>query len=150
MIIGKTPFFLSLFLLIAVPLITPRLVWLARSRAMTGVMGFEGRGTAGEQIQLTYAFIYFQPGKERIWFTAPPGLGYKKDDSVPVRYLPAEVTNARIDCLIGLWGDILVYGGIPEIILLICFLHPEVVPRGSALQLTLKSPYIRLWSIHRN
>jgi hypothetical protein len=150
MIIGKTPFFLILFFLIAVPMITPRLIWLARSRTAVGVMGFEGRGTAGEQIQLTYSYFYFQPGKERIWFTAPPGLDYKEGDSVPVRYLPAEVTNARVDCLIGLWGDILVYGGIPELIVLIAFFHPEVVPRGSGLLLTLKSPYIRLWSIHPN
>jgi hypothetical protein len=49
-----------------------------------------------------------------------------------------------------LWGDILVYGGIPTFILLICFIHPDVVPRGSGLLLTLKSPYIRLWSTHPN
>jgi hypothetical protein len=150
MLIGKIPFFLILFSLIAIPLVVPRLIWLACSRRAVAVMGFEGRGTAGEQIPLTYSNLYYQPGKERIWFTAPPGLGYKEGDSVPVRYLPASVTDARVDSCIGLWGDILVYGGIPEFILLIAFLHPEVVPWGSRLLLTLKRPYIRLWSIHPN
>lgn len=150
MIIGKTPFFLILFSLIAIPLLAPRLIWLARSRTAVGVMGFDGRGTAGEQIQLTYSNIYYQPDKERIWFTGPPGLGYQEGDPVPVRYLPANVTDVRVNSLIGLWGDILVYGGIPELILLLAFLHPEVVPRGSGLLLTRKRPYIRLWSIHPN
>ncbi len=150
MIIGKIPFFLILFFLIAIPLLTLRLIWLARSRTAVGVMGFEGRGTAGEQIPLTYSNLHYQPGKERIWFTAPPGLGYREGDPVPVRYLPASETDARVDSFIGLWGDILVYGGIPEFILLICFLHPELVPWGSRLRLTLKRPYIRLWSIHQS
>ena len=78
--------------------------------------------------------------------------GYKRktDDPIPVWYIPSEVTNARIDDFLGLWGDLLVYGGIPELILLFAFLHPEVVPWGSGLLLTRKSPYIRLWSIHPN
>jgi hypothetical protein len=147
MVIGKIPFFLSLWLSLTIPLVTPRLVWIVRSRKTMGVMGFEGRGTAGEQIPLTYSNLYYMAGGERVWFTGPPGLGYKRGDPVPVRYLRAD---ARVDSLIGLWGDILVYGGIPTFILLICFIHPDVVPRGSGLLLTLKSPYIRLWSTHPN
>jgi hypothetical protein len=150
MLIGKIPFFLILFLILTIPLVTPRLIWIARSRTAVGRMGFEGRGTAGEPIPLTYSNLYYQPVKERIWFTAPPGMGYKEGDRVPVRYLPASMTDARVDSFIGLWGDILVYGGIPAFILLICFVHPEVVPWNSRLLLTLKSPYIRLWSIHPN
>jgi hypothetical protein len=146
MIIGKVPFFLVVFFLIAIPLLAPRLIWLARSRATVGVMGFEGRGTAGEQIQLTYSYIYFQPGKERIWFTALPGMGYKEGDSVPVRYLPAELTNARVNSFIGLWGDILAYGGILELIVLISFFHPEVVPRGSKLRLSWRLPFVYICS----
>jgi hypothetical protein len=150
MVIGKIPFFLILFLSLTVPLVTPRLIWIARSRKTMGVMGFEGRGTAGEQIPLTYSNLYYVVGGARVWFTAPPGIGYKEGDPVPVRYLPARVLDARVDTLIGLWGDIIVYGGIPAFILLIFFLHPEVVPWGSGLLLTGKSPYIRLWSTHPN
>ena len=146
MVIGKIPFFLILFFLIAIPLLAPRLIWLARSRATVGVMGFEGRGTAGEQIQLTYSYVYFQPGKERIWFTGPTGLSYKEGDSVPVLYLPAEATDARVNSFIGLWGDILVYGGIPELIVLIAFFHPVVVPRGSKLRLSRRLPFVYICS----
>jgi hypothetical protein len=147
MVIGKIPFFLILFFILTIPLVTPRLIWIARSRKTFGVMGFEGRGTAGEQIPITYSNLYYEVGGARVWFTAPPRLGYKEGDPVPVRYFRAD---ARVDNLIGLWGDVLVYGGIPELLLLIFFLHPGVVPWGSGLLLTLKSPYIRLWSIHPN
>jgi hypothetical protein len=186
MVISKTPFFLMLFGLIVVPLVVPRLIWLVRSRPTLGVMGFEGRGTAGDQIALTYWYVYYRPeemegagggmgrgggekagsgsnigdggseivtgadGQERVCFTAPCGLPYKEGDSVTVRYLAGDWKSARVDCLIGLWGDILVYGGIPGIILLISFLHPEVVPWGSKVRLSRKRPYISLWSTHRN
>jgi hypothetical protein len=160
MIIGKIPLFLILFSLVAIPLVAPRLIWIAGSRKKMAVMGFEGRGTAGEPIPLTYSNLYFEEGGLQVWFTAPPGLGYKEGDPVPVRYLRAAKSegrvrdggapDARVDSLIGLWGDILVYGGIPTFILLILFLHPDVVPWGSRLLLTRKSPYIRLWSIRPN
>jgi hypothetical protein len=155
MVFRKTPFFLLLFGLIVVPIIVPRLIWLTRSRKTVGVMGFEGRGTAGDQIALTYWYVYYRPeglggGDERVCFTAPCGLPYKEGDSVMVRYLASDWKSARVVCLVGLWGDILVYGGIPGIILLISFLHPEVVPWGSKVRLSGKRPYISLWSTHRN
>jgi hypothetical protein len=148
MLIGRNPFFLTLFLGLTIPLVTPRLIWLAHSRRATGWFGYESSGTAGDM--LSHSHIYFQLGGNNIWFIGPGGLKRKTDDPMPVRYLPSEVTNARIDDFFGLWGDLLVYGGIPELILLFAFLHPEVVPRNSRLLLTLKSPYIRLWSIHPN
>jgi len=150
MIIGKTPFFVCLFVLIATPFVVPRLVWLTRSHLTMGIMGFEGRGTAGEQISLTYSYVYYRPGRDTIWFAASSGLPYKHGDRVPVRFEVSAVADARVDNFVGIWGDVLVYGGIPELILLIFLLHPQVVPRGSKLRLTLKSPYIRIWSTHPN
>jgi hypothetical protein len=146
MTIGKIPFFLTIFLLLAIPFVVPRLIWLARSRTITGVMGFEGRGTAGEQFPLTYSYVYFQPGVTLIYFAAPPGLGYRHGDPVPVRYLPDKVTDARVNSFLGLWGDVLVYGGIPEFILLICFLHRRLVPWGSRVRLTAGRPFIRIFT----
>jgi hypothetical protein len=150
MIIGKIPFFLILFLILLIPTLAPRVIWLARSRATMGTMGFEGHGTAGEQIQLTNTYIYYHLRNERICFKSIPGLGYREGDPVPVRYLPADLNDARVNTFLGVWGDLLVFAGIPALILLISFLHPDVVPWGSRLRLTLKRPYIRLWSTHPN
>ena len=138
MTIGKIPFFLTLFLVIAIPFVLPRLAWIARSRTMMGVMGFQGRGTAGEQIPLTYSYVYYQPDTALIYFAGPPGLRYQHGDPVPVRYLPDKVTDARVNTFLGLWGDVLVYAGIPEFILLICFLHGQLVPWGSRIKLGVK------------
>jgi hypothetical protein len=148
MSIGKIPFFLTLFLLLTVPLVLPRLIWLSHSRRAPGWFGYEGSHSAGDM--LSYSHIYFCPGRDTIWFIAPGGLKRKADDPLPVRYAPREPMDARVDDFLGIWGDLLVYGGIPEIILLFSFLHPEVAPWGSRLRLTLKRPYIRLWSTHPN
>lgn len=138
MTIGKIPFFLTLFLIIAMPFVVPRLIWIARSRTLIGVMGFQGRGTAGEQIPLTYSYIYYKPDTTLIYFEGHPGLSYRHGDPVPVRYLRDKVTDARVNTVLGLWGDVLVYSGIPEFILLICFFHRHLVPWGSRIKLGIK------------
>lgn len=150
MTIRKIPFFVFLSLVIAIPFVVPRLIWLARSKPAVGWMGFEGRGTAGEQIGLSYSYVYYRPDRDTIWFAAPSGLGYQHGDPVPIRYETGRVTDAKVNSCMGIWGDILVYGGIPELILLICMLHQKMVPWGPSLRLTLKSPYIRIWSTHPN
>lgn len=137
-------------MVIAVPFVLPRLIWLAGSQPAVGWMGFEGRGTAGEQMGLTYSYVYYRPDRDTIWFAASGGSAYKHGDRVPVRFQTHAFGDAKINSFLGIWGDILVYGGIPEFILLICMMHPKMVPWGSKLRLTLKSPYIRLWSIHPN
>jgi hypothetical protein len=45
----------------------------------------------------------------------------------------------------GIWGDTLVYSGIPALILLVLFLHPLVAPWGSRIKLTAKKPFIGLF-----
>ena len=148
MIISKIPFFLVLFFSLTIPMVAPRLIWIAETRRTTGWMDYEGAASAGDM--LSYSHIYYRVGRKTIWFNATGGLKRKHDEPMPVRYLPDDLTNARIGDFLGLWGDLLVYGGIPELILLISFLHPDVMPWGSRLRLTLKRPYIRLWSTHPN
>ena len=146
MTIGKFPFFLILFFLIGIPMVAPRLIWLARSRTVKGIMGFAGRGTVGEQLQQTYDYMYIPSGDEKIWVNVSGGTGYQPGDSVSLRYLPSDGINARVNSLIGLWGDILVYEGIPELMLLISFLHPQVVPGGSKLRLSRRRPFVYICS----
>jgi hypothetical protein len=73
---------------------------------------------------------------------ASPGLGLKKGHLVPVRYQPGKPADAKIDFFIALWGDILVYGGVPFFMLLVTFLHPDVIPYRSGVRLTRKRPFI--------
>lgn len=144
MIIHKTPFFLILILLAVCPFIAARLVWLSGTVATTGTYGFAGRGQAGDQMPLDYSFIFFRVGKEIVWIKGLGNLGLHTGDSLPVRYRVDDPADARVGTFAGIWGDVLVYGGIPVFILLIIYLHPAVVPWRSRLRVTLKRPYIRL------
>lgn len=142
MILSKTSFFAILFFAVALPFSGRRLLWLLRSKSATGVVGFEGRGIAGEQLQTTYTYCYYWRGRDTIWFDAPGGMSLREGESIPVLYDPAESRNARVNSFVGIWGDLLVYNGIPELILLICFFHPDVVPWRSKLRLTWRKPFI--------
>ena len=138
----RTPFFLALFGILLTPLFLSRTLWLLHSEKTMGFMAFETRGTAGDQIQLTYSLIYYRHGKDTIWFNGMPGLGLKTGQLVPVRYQPGNPADAKIDLFIALWGDTLVYGGIPFLMLVVTFLHPDVIPRRSRVRLTWKRPFI--------
>lgn len=142
MIFSKTSFFAILFLAVAIPFSGRRLLWLLHSSRAPGVVGFEGRGTAGEQLQTTYTYCYYWHGQDTVWFNAPGGMSLREGEAIPVRYDPAELRNARINSFIGIWGDLLVYNGIPELIILICFFHPAVVPWHSKLRVTWRKPFI--------
>jgi hypothetical protein len=142
MIMHRTTFFLALFGLLLIPLLVPRMLWLLHAEKTMGIMAFETRGTAGDQLPLTYSLIYFSHGKDTIWFNGAPGLGLKTGQFVPVRYQPGNPADAKIDLFIALWGDILVFGGVPFVMLLAIFLHPDVIPRRSRVRLTWKRPFI--------
>jgi hypothetical protein len=142
MIMHRITFFLGLFGILLIPLLVPRILWLLRAEKTMGIMAFETRGTAGDQLPLTYSLIYFRHGKDTVWFYGVPGLGLKKDQLVPVRYQSGNPADAKIDLFIALWGDILVYGGVPFLMLLVIFLHPDVIPYRSRVRLTRKRPFI--------
>jgi hypothetical protein len=142
MIMHRTIFFLALFGILLIPLLAPRMLWLLRAEKAMGLMAFETRGTAGDQLPLTYSLIYFSHGKDIIWFNGVPGLRLKTGQLVPVRYQTRDPADAKIDLFIALWGDILVYGGVPFLILLVAFLHPDVIPYRSRVRLTRKRPFI--------
>lgn len=142
MLFYRSSFFLLLFLLLMIPLLASKTFWLLHSQKTKGIMAFETRGTLGDQVPLTYSLIYFKHGKDTIWFNGVPGLGLTSGEIVPVRYQPANPSDAKIDRFIALWGDTLVYGGIPFLMLLVIFLHPDVVPRRAKIRLSTKRPFV--------
>jgi hypothetical protein len=144
MTLTRTRFFLYLFLLLLVPFLTPKLLWLTNTRTTTGRLAFEGRGDAGEQMPLNYTIIWFRRGSDTIWIRGLGNLGLHPGDPVPIRYKADDPSNARVNIFAGIWGDTLVYGGIPLFMLLVIYLHPTVVPRRSKVRLVAGRPFIRL------
>jgi hypothetical protein len=144
MLFTKIRFFLLLALLCSGPFVAYKLWWLWQSRRVTGVYSFKGLGFAGDQMTLDYSVCRFRLGKDTIWFNGTGNLAFQEGDSIPVRYLVDDPGDARIDVFPAIWGDTLVYGGIPLFTLLLIYLHPKVVPRGRKVRVVWRRPYLLL------
>lgn len=149
MILSRARFFGCLFLLLAGPILAPRLLWLAGSRHTTGTMAFVGHDGLGSVLGIsTYPVIFFQLGKDSVFFNGMQGYGYKPGDRVPVRYSINNPADARIDQPLSLWGQTVVNLLLPIFIWLVIFLTPArfdpLVPRRSKLLVQLKRPFIKI------
>ena len=142
MTMSKPLFFAALFFLIVVPIWLFKLVWVIHSKKTQGVVAFAGAGFVGDQVKRDYTVIFFGVGKDTIWFNGLGNLRKKPGDIVEVRYQAADLHDARVDIFVGIWGDTLVFSGIPALILLVMFLHPLVVPWGSRVRINGKKPFV--------
>src|SRR5688572_547281 len=113
MTLPRTKFFLSVILLLIIPLVTFKVIWLLQSKKTTGIFAFESYGPALDQIRFPYSVIYFFVGNDTIWFKGPPKLGLPEKAIVPVRYRPGNPADARFDSFRGIWIGTLIYGGLP-------------------------------------
>lgn len=144
MVISKPIFFAALVVVAGGPFWTVRALWVARSVRVQGVFAFAGMGFAGDQVREDYSVISFRAGAREIWFNGLGNLPYKRGQIIPVRYRPEDPYDARVDIFEAIWGDALVYSGIPIFMLLVAFLHPAVVPWGSRVRVTFKRPFLRI------
>ncbi len=142
MVIRQVTLFISIVLLYVTPVVVPRIIWLSRSQKTTGVFSFEGMGSAGEQIKLSYSFVYFMYGNQKIWFEGPGHMELKEGSIVPVRYQKNNPSDAKVDTFLGLWADTAVYCGEPLVMLILIFLHRGIFPPGSKIRLSLKKPFL--------
>ena len=142
--ISKPLFFAALVVMVAGPFWAVRTLWVMRSVQVRGVFAFAGNGMAGDQVKADYSVISFRVGEKEIWFNGLGNIRYRRDQPVLIRYQPDNPYDARVDIFEGIWGDTLVYSGIPAFMLLVAFLHPSVVPWGSRVRLTVKRPFLRI------
>jgi len=144
MVIRQITLFMSIVILYVTPVVLPRIIWLERSQKTTGVFSFEGKGSAGEQIKLSYSFIYYIYRNQKIWFEGPGHMPLKEGAIVPVRYQINNPADARVDTFYGLWADVTVYCGEPLLMLIIIFLNRGIFPRGSRIRLMFKKPFLQI------
>lgn len=141
---SKTRLFLLLALLCASPFVLYKIDWLLHSSRAMGVYSYKGLGFAGDQMPLDYSVCWFPLGHDTIWFNGAGNLGFHEGDPIPVRYPPDEPWNARIDVFPAIWGDTIVYGGIPLFALLLMYIHPKVLPRGRKVRVVWRRPFLLL------
>jgi hypothetical protein len=142
MIIHRTKFFLALICLFVTPLVLYKTIWLLQSKKTTGTFAFVSYGPALDQIRFPYSVMYFKHGIDTVWFEARGKLNYKPGAIVPVRYLAGNPSNAKLGTFRSLWMATIIYGGIPFLLLLAIFLHPEIVPYKKKVMLTRKQPFV--------
>lgn len=106
-------------------------------------MGFVGKSQTG-QLYHQYAVISFKVGNDSIWFNGNDNILFEEGETVPIRYQRSNPHEARIDVFAAIWGDTLVYGGIPLLILIVIFLDPKIIPFRSKVKLQLRKPFIRV------
>jgi hypothetical protein len=140
----RTKFFLVLISLWVIPLVSYRVIWLLQSKRATGLFAFQSYGPALDQIRFPYSVIYFKVGKDTIFFKAPPHLRLSKNAVVTVLYQPRNPEDARLDSFKAIWSGTIIYGGIPLLFLIVIFLHPEIIPYRSKVELRAKSPFVRV------
>jgi len=61
-----------------------------------------------------------------------------------VRYQVKNPREARINIFSSIWGDTVVFGGIPLIILLIVIMHPQIVPYSAKILINRSRPFIQI------
>src|ERR1700754_975549 len=142
--LDKTLFFIILIVLVIMPFLIPKIIWIANAEQTTGILAFRGQGMSGDQIKEDYTVIYFKIGADTIWFNGLGNIAYRPGEPIPVRYQPENPSDARVDILAGIWGDTFVNAGIPVLILLAIYIHPKVVPWGRKIKLIRNHPYILL------
>lgn len=143
MTLGRTYFFLVLFSILIIPVLIPKIVWLAGSVKTNGTMSFIGKRFSG-QMDDVYSVIWFMAGKDTVWFNGRNNIFFKEGETVPVRYQRDYPTDAKLDIFLALWGDTLIYGGLPLLVLLIIFFHPHIIPYSSKIRPLLKKPFIEI------
>lgn len=142
MTLSRNLFFGALLLLL-LPFYIPRIIWLYRSEPITGEVSFTGKNQTG-QFMHTYAVVYFTVNDSAYWFNGPDNMLYEEGTKVPVRYRPSYPPDARLDNFFSVWGDLLVYTGIPFVLFLLLYVHPDIVPYGKRIRIARSKPFLMI------
>jgi hypothetical protein len=142
--LSKIRLFLLLGLMVVGPLVGHKLLWLWHSRRVAGVYSFKGLGSAGDQVALDYSICWFPLGTDTVWFNGVGNLPFPEGAAIPIRYEVDDPRDAKIDIFPAIWGDTIVYGGIPLFLLLMIYLHPKIVPRGRKIRVVWRRPFLLL------
>ena len=143
MLLNKSQLFIILLIIIITPFLAYKVNWLAHSERTNGTMSFAGKNITGQYVH-QYSVIMFTIGKDSIWFNGADNVIYNEGETVPVRFQLSNPHDARINIFISIWGDTLVFGGIPVLILIVLFLHPQIIPRRSMIRVKTRKPFLEI------
>ena len=144
MILKRRSFFTLLVILILLPVIAVKLWWLFSAKSAHAKMAFAGKEISGQLVR-NYSVMFFSvTGKDTVFFNTGDQELYEPGQILPILYQPDEPSDARVNSFWSIWLDTIVIAGVLAVILLIVFLHPEIIPYRSKVQLLRKKPFIRI------
>ena len=139
---NRMQFFLLLITLFVVPFIVYKIVWLSRSTSTNGIMCFMGKAQEGQLVRVYPVIKFSSDGIDTVFFNGNDDLQFKRGDMVPVRFKISDPTDAKINQFTGIWMDTIVSAAIPLIIILIIFLHRDIIPKRSKIIIG-KKPFVK-------
>ena len=139
---NRMQFFLLLITLFVVPFIVYKIVWLSRSTSTNGIMCFMGKAQEGQLVRVYPVIKFSSDGIDTVFFNGNDDLQFKRGDMVPVRFKISDPTDAKINQFTGIWMDTIVSAAIPLIIILIIFLHRDIIPKRSKIIIGQK-PFVK-------
>lgn len=145
MIFRKTTFFLLLFAILVLPFFAWKIIWLAGAAKTNGVIQFRSKGIT-TSLDGSYLVVSFVANKDTVWFHGRDRGSFTEGEITPVIYQRNNPEDARLNDFASVWGDTLIYSGIPFVILLMLFLQPAIVPWRSRIRIVRHSPYLLLES----
>lgn len=147
MLLPRNTFFLLMLCIFLTPTVGYKLYWLARSQRTMGIMCFTGHTLTSLGIS-SHPVILFTVGRDSIFFNGRGSPELRPGMAVPVRYRKDIPSDARLDYVISIWGDTLVWSLLPTLVILVLFLTPErldpLIPRGSFIRLDRRRPFIHI------
>jgi len=142
MTLSRNAFFLTLLCICISPFIIWKLVWLTKTTVTTGKVWFTGHTIQLDGAISSHLVVLFMAGKDSIDFEAPASLPLKEGEAVEVRYVKKNPSDARVNTLMRVWGDTIVYGIWPVLVLLVIYFMPAsldpLVPRKSKIRISRK------------
>ncbi len=143
MTFSRNAFFFLLFIICISPVVIWKLVWLSNTATTNGKVFFVGHSLNLDGSISSHLVILFLLGKDSISFQAPASIPFKEGDAVPVRYTRDNPSKARVNSPMRIWGDAIVYGIWPILVLLVIYLIPNsmdpLVPRKTKVRLDRKN-----------
>ena len=143
MTLSRNAFFLALLLICISPVVIWKIAWLSKTKTTNGKVWFTGHTLQLDGAISSHLVILFLAGRDSIHFDAPANLSFKEGQTVPVRYVLNKPSDARVNTFLRIWGDAIVYGIWPVLVLLVIYLIPEsldpLVPRRSKIQFDRRS-----------
>ena len=143
MTLTRTCFFIAIFTFTVFPFIGYKLLWIFSSKETAGVTRFTGKDYLG-QLSRKFTVIRFYVDKDTIWFHSLDNQLFAKDQTVQVRYQPNNPSDARVNNFAGLWVDTLIIISPFFLVVIITYLHPDLVPRGSKIRVEGKRPFLKV------